>query len=83
MLFYLVDNTTAESMILTSSAEEVFENFRHEHQLAVPFYFTDATVLKAMIRSSPGIFLLKNGIVLDKWHYNDVPTSEEINQIIG
>ncbi|MEM6358531.1 MAG: BT_3928 family protein [Bacteroidota bacterium] len=79
----LVDNTTAESMILTSSAEEAFENFRHEHQLAVPFYFTDATVLKAMIRSSPGIFLLKNGIVLDKWHYNDVPTSEEINQIIG
>ncbi|MEM6522994.1 MAG: BT_3928 family protein [Bacteroidota bacterium] len=79
----LVQGSKAEAMILTSSGEQVFENFRHEHQLAVPFYLTDATVLKAMIRSNPGIILLKKGIVLGKWHYNDIPTAEEINQIIG
>lgn len=79
----LVKGAKAEAMILTSSSEQAFENFRHEHQLAVPFYLTDATVLKAMIRSNPGIILLKNGIVLDKWHYNDVPTFEELNRIIG
>ena len=79
----LVKNANAEKMILTSALEAEFENFRHEHQVAVPFYFADATVLKAMIRSNPGIMLLKNGVVLGKWHYNDVPSSQEINQLLG
>lgn len=79
----LAENSKADPMILTSAGEVAFESFRHVHQLAVPFYLTDATVLKAMIRSNPGVLLLKNGIVLGKWHYNDVPSVEEINQIIG
>ncbi|MDH5368005.1 MAG: DoxX family protein [Cyclobacteriaceae bacterium] len=71
-----------ETMILTSSSETTFEPFRHEHQLAAPFYFTDATVIKAMIRSNPGIILLKNGTVLGKWHHNDTPSLNEIVNIL-
>ncbi len=71
-----------EPMVLTSSGEAAFEAFRHTYQLAVPYYFTDATVLKAMIRSNPGIMLLKSGIVLGKWHHNDIPTASEINELI-
>ncbi|MEQ9165174.1 MAG: DoxX family protein, partial [Fulvivirga sp.] len=47
-----------DPMVLTSSGEAEFEAFRHEYQLAVPYYLTDATVLKAMIRSNPGIMLV-------------------------
>src|SRR5690606_3175035 len=32
-----------EMMVLTASGPEQFEAFRHEHQFAVPYYFTDAT----------------------------------------
>lgn len=71
----------AEPMVLTSSGEAEFEAFRHEYQLAVPYYLTDATVLKAMIRSNPGIMLVRQGIVFGKWHHNDVPTAEEINAL--
>ena len=79
----LVDGLNGiEPMVLTSSGEAEFETFRHEYQLAVPYYFTDATVLKAMIRSNPGIMLVKNGIVLGKWHHNDVPTFKEVNELI-
>jgi uncharacterized membrane protein YphA (DoxX/SURF4 family) len=72
-----------EAMVLTSSGEEAFEAFRHEYQLAVPYYFTDATVLKAMIRSNPGIMLVKNGVVVGKWHHNDIPTSIEVNSLVN
>jgi uncharacterized membrane protein YphA (DoxX/SURF4 family) len=75
--------TNTEAMVLTSSGEEAFEAFRHEYQLAVPYYFTDATVLKAMIRSNPGIMLVKNGVVLGKWHHNDVPKSTEVNDLVN
>ena len=70
-----------EPMILTSSAENVFDTFRHEMQLAVPYYFTDATVLKAMIRSNPGLMLLQQGTVLGKWHGNDVPDISVIKSL--
>jgi uncharacterized membrane protein YphA (DoxX/SURF4 family) len=67
-----------ESLILTSSPEDAVETFRHENQLAVPFAFADATVLKTIIRSNPGICLWKDGTVLGNWHHNDTPTAEEI-----
>jgi len=72
-----------EVIVLTASAAASFENFRHHYQLAVPYYFTDATVLKAMIRSDPGIMLLRDGTVLGKWHNNDVPETEKILRLIG
>ncbi len=79
-----IDNLNGiEPMVLTSSGEAAFEAFRHEYQLVVPYYFTDATVLKAMIRSNPGIILVKNGVVLGKWHHNDIPTADELNELAG
>jgi len=59
-----------EVMVLTASDEASFESFRHEVQLAAPFYFADATVLKTMVRSNPGLLLLRDGLVLKKWHYS-------------
>lgn len=72
----------AECLILTSSSEEQIEAFRHEHQLAVPFAFADATVLKTIIRSNPGIALWKDGVVLGNWHHNDTPTADVVLQLL-
>jgi hypothetical protein len=72
-----------DCMILTGSTLEAIEKFRHENQLAVPFYFVDATVLKTIIRSNPGIALWKNGIVLGNWHYNDIPSASEVLNLIS
>jgi uncharacterized membrane protein YphA (DoxX/SURF4 family) len=69
-------------LILTSSNEEQVENFRHENQLGVPFAFADATVLKTIIRSNPGIALWKDGTVLGNWHHNDTPTANEVLDLL-
>jgi uncharacterized membrane protein YphA (DoxX/SURF4 family)/uncharacterized protein YkuJ len=72
-----------DCFVLTSSSSELMEAFRHEHQLAVPYYYADATVLKTIIRSNPGIALWKNGTVLGNWHYNDTPSAEEVMELIS
>ncbi|MCI0751353.1 MAG: DoxX family protein, partial [Flammeovirgaceae bacterium] len=72
-----------EVMMLTSSSEQEFEAFRHEHQLAAPFYFCDATVLKTIVRSNPGITLWVNGMVKGMWHHNDTPDMSEIERNIS
>jgi uncharacterized membrane protein YphA (DoxX/SURF4 family) len=67
-----------EMMAFTSSRSEEFEAFRHENQLAIPYYFVDATVLKTIVRSNPGITLWVNGTVKGMWHHNDTPDAEEV-----
>ena len=67
-----------EVMVLTSSASADFEEFRHENQLAVPYYFADATVLKTIVRSNPGLTLWKDGTVKGMWHHNDTPDASTV-----
>jgi uncharacterized membrane protein YphA (DoxX/SURF4 family) len=67
-----------EMLALTSSSGDKFENFRHEHQLAVPYYFVDATVLKTIVRANPGITLWVDGTVKGMWHHNDTPSPDEV-----
>lgn len=70
-----------EMMVLTASGADQFEAFRHENQLAVPYYFVDATVLKTIVRSNPGITLWKDGTVKGMWHHNDTPEAGEIEKL--
>lgn len=58
---------------VTATVPEETEKFRHEYQTMYDFYFCDATALKTIIRSNPGLVLLKKGTVVDMWHYNDIP----------
>lgn len=56
------------------------EAFRHKNQTAYPFYMADETPLKTIMRSNPGLVLLKNGVVVNKWHHKHFPTFEELNK---
>ncbi|GAB3182204.1 BT_3928 family protein [Telluribacter humicola] len=67
-----------EPIILTSASGTEMEKFIKAQQLNVPYYYADATVLKTISRSNPGIWLLNEGTVKGKWHYNDTPTAEEV-----
>ena len=78
-----IQNPRFQTWILTSSGYEKFEAFRHQHQLAAPYFFADATVLKTMVRSNPGVMLLKDGTVLAKWHYNDTPLVDDVVEILN
>lgn len=66
---------------LTASSTEETDLFRHEVQAMYDYYFCDATALKTMIRSNPGLVLLKNGTVIAMWHYNDFPTFAEFEKL--
>lgn len=48
--------------------------------LEIPFCFMDVTAMKTVIRSNPGILLLHKGVVKAKYHANDFPTIQELDQ---
>ena len=69
-------------LALTSNSPAEFDSFRHEENLAVPYYYADATVLKTIIRSNPGFLLLQNGVVKGKFHYHDIPSRGKLEALL-
>lgn len=65
---------------LTASAPDKREAFRHDNQTPFPFYEADGTPLKTILRSNPGLLLLKDGKVMGKWHHRHIPSFEELKR---
>ena len=62
---------------ITSSLPDQSAVFAEETGAPYEFFTCDEITLKTIIRSNPGLLVLKNGDILGKWHYNDIPTPEE------
>lgn len=73
------ENQIRFHVLCSEGSYEKVNAFRHALQTPFSFYSCDDTELKTMIRSSPGLLLLKGDKVLRKWHKNDFPNFEEIN----
>lgn len=53
-----------------TSGKEVDE-FKAKHGLDFEFYVADATTIKTIVRSNPGLVTISNGTILQKLHWND------------
>ena len=58
---------------LTASGEKGIERWRDMTGAEYPFCHTDETTLKTVIRSNPGLLLLKDGVIIRKWSHNSLP----------
>lgn len=65
---------------LTGTLPSEITAFKAEQHVDFDFYNSDDVVLKSMIRSNPGLILLKDGVVMKKWHHNDFPDWERMNE---
>lgn len=68
---------------VTASTAEVIQDWIDKTGAEYPFLMGDKNLLKTIIRSNPGLVLLKNGVVFAKWHYNDMPQEEEIDKVLS
>jgi uncharacterized membrane protein YphA (DoxX/SURF4 family) len=73
-------NNRISFAILTASIPQQASLFKEKQKLDAPFFFADDITLKSMIRSNPGLILMKGSYILGKWHFNDIPSFDEINE---
>lgn len=66
--------------LLSAAPSEEINELRHEYQLSFPALSADTKVLKTMIRSNPGLWLISNGTVKGKWSAYKLPDANEIQQ---
>lgn len=69
------------SVLLTSSSAQDADAYSKRMKLFAEIFYADAVPLKSMVRANPGVLLLKNGVVINKWHYNNVPSFDELTKM--
>ena len=65
---------------LTSSTEPHIKRWQDLTGAEYPFCMTDETTLKTIIRSNPGLLLLKKGTIIRKWSHNDLPKEADMQR---
>lgn len=68
---------------LTSSYTDEIDNFKAKYGINDTFGATDDITLKTIVRSNPGLVLIKDANIIEKWHHNSLPTKDELNQLIN
>jgi triosephosphate isomerase len=64
---------------LTASPAKAIQKWQNITGAEYPFCTTDETTLKTIIRSNPGLVLIKGGTVIRKWSHNELPKEEDLN----
>lgn len=63
----------------TASDDEEIELWSKRTGAEYPLYWADELVLRNMVRSNPGVLLLKDGVIVGKWNVSDLPPVEEMS----
>ena len=63
---------------VTASANDEIERWRDLTGAEYLFCNADETTLKTMIRSNPGLMLLKDGTIIGKWSHNALPQTDDL-----
>ena len=65
-------------LCVTASTDEAIQAWQENTGAEYPFALADEIVLKTMVRSNPGLMLLKKGVVVRKWSGSDLPDEYEL-----
>ncbi|WP_256012945.1 BT_3928 family protein [Desertivirga xinjiangensis] len=69
------------TVLLTSNSVESATAFQQQNKLAMEVFYADAVPLKSMVRSNPGLILLKDGVVINKWHFHTLPSYQHLEDV--
>lgn len=65
-------------VFIGAATQEEISSYLTKYNWNITGLQADATVVKTIMRSNPGIMILKNGEVLSKYHHNNTPEAGEV-----
>lgn len=66
--------------ITAFSSPEILADLKDNIGLPGDSYQADDILIKTIMRSNPGVLLLKNGTIINKWHHRKLPEYQNIKQ---
>ena len=77
-IYEYAEENGADFYCVTASANDEIERWRDLTGAEYQFCNADETTLKTMIRSNPGLILLKDGTIIGKWSHNALPQTDDL-----
>lgn len=77
-IYEYAEENGADFYCVTASANDEIERWRDLTGAEYLFCNADETTLKTMIRSNPGLMLLKDGTIIGKWSHNALPQTDDL-----
>lgn len=77
-IYEYAEENGADFYCVTASANDEIERWRDITGAEYQFCNADETTLKTMIRSNPGLMLLKDGTIIGKWSHNALPQTDDL-----
>ena len=77
-IYEYAEENGADFYCVTASANDEIERWRDLTGAEYHFCNADETTLKTMIRSNPGLILLKDGTIIGKWSHNTLPQTDDL-----
>ena len=77
-IYEYAEENGADFYCVTASANNEIERWRDLTGAEYHFCNADETTLKTMIRSNPGLMLLKDGTIIGKWSHNALPQTDDL-----
>ena len=74
----LIHDFNTRAIMLTSNSVKDAEAFSKKNHLVFEIFYADEVPLKSMVRANPGVILMKNGVILNKWHYHSMPKYDDL-----
>lgn len=65
---------------LTASGKETIDDWQYEYDTEFDVCAADDKLLLSMMRSNPGLMLLKDGVVIKKWAFRDIPNFNRLDR---
>lgn len=76
-LYENADSLGAHTALLTTALQDKIRAFRQKTGAAYDILNADDIELKTMVRARPGIILMKDGYVVNKWNWRNFPGAAE------
>lgn len=82
-LYKQLDGSGIKVLGMTGTGKsDMIEKYIPDYKIPYQMSIRDMTMLKTIVRSNPGYMLLKDGVVMKKWHYHLTPTVGELKALV-
>lgn len=81
LLFTSLEKAPVDLIFMAAATQEEIDALIAEQGWKIQGLQADATVVKTIMRANPGIMLLKDGVVVGKFHHNNTPEALEVLEL--
>jgi translation elongation factor P/translation initiation factor 5A len=80
-LFTSLEKAPVDLIFMAAATQEEIDAVISKMGWKIQGLQADATVVKTIMRANPGIMVLKDGVVLNKYHHNNTPEALELLEL--